>query len=101
MSPEEMRMPQRFSMARAYIATYKEGVEDKAAFIEKVKREYGDATQYILSGSTAGILRELLKEVGRSIYICPVSARRQQFMLPMMRHAGTGGAISRYRLHSS
>jgi hypothetical protein len=64
MSPEEMRMTQRFIKARVLMAAYKKGVEDKAAFIDKVERAYGDATQYILSDSTAGVLRELLKEVG-------------------------------------
>ena len=64
MSPEEMRMAQRFSRARLLMKAYKDGVEDEAAFIDKVKREYGKAAEHILNDSAAGVLRELLKEVG-------------------------------------
>jgi hypothetical protein len=64
MSPEEMQMAQRFSKARALITAYKKAVDDKTAFIERVQTAYGEAAQHIFSGSVAGVLRELLKEVG-------------------------------------
>jgi hypothetical protein len=64
MSPEEMRMTQRFIRAQVLMAEDKKGVPDAAAFKKQVESEYGEAAEHIVSDSTAGVLRELLKEVG-------------------------------------